>query len=50
MAQAWNKTGGELRLFQGRVQIAIVTASEKNQPTDSKADFILKSAESNPDS
>ena len=49
VARAWNKTGGELHLLGGGVQIAHVTAREKRQPPDSQ-DFYFKRAEKNPDS
>lgn len=42
MSQAWNKTGGEQRLFGGGVRIAVLIAGEKIGPQSHKQFFILK--------
>lgn len=41
VVQAWDKTGGELHVLGGGVQITNVTASEKRQPQILKI-FIFK--------
>ena len=46
VSQAWNKTGGELGLFGGGVQIAVVPAGgKKNQPPASRAGVYFKNAD-----
>lgn len=40
VSQAWNKTGGELGLFGGGVQIAVLTAGEKISPQILKPTFM----------